>query len=300
MNHRPPSIHARQPEDPERTALIHLLKDRGISPQRRLGQVFLFRQSVADQIVGLARTAGRDVVVEIGPGLGILTRPLARTGARIVGLEFDSRLAAYLQGAINDPQVEIIRADALNYDYPGLQQRSESRLIIVGNLPYYMTSPLIFTLIRLRSFVSRMVLMIQREVAERVSAPPDGEGYGVISIFSQMFFDVGRRLTVVKDCFYPMPAVDSEVVVFTTRARPLAEVGDERLFASLVQVSFARPRKTLLNALKACNYFDRGRDRILEALRDCGIDPMRRARTLSIDEYAGLANAIFHGNALRR
>jgi 16S rRNA (adenine1518-N6/adenine1519-N6)-dimethyltransferase len=293
-------MRAPQPHDPERSAFIALLKDSGISPQRRLGQVFLFRQSVADEIVGLALITSGDVVVEIGPGLGILTHPLARTGARIIGLEFDSRLAAYLQGAMRYPNVEIIRADALHYDYRELQQLSQAPLIIVGNLPYYLTSPLIFSLIRLRPLIGRMVLMIQHEVAERVSSPPDTYGYGIISVLSQMFFDVDRRLTVLKDCFYPMPAVDSEVVVFATRDRPLAEVSDDRLFTTLVQVCFAHPRKTLLNGLKACNYFERGKEGIVESLRACGIDPMRRAHTLSIDDYARLANAIFPGQAACR
>jgi 16S rRNA (adenine1518-N6/adenine1519-N6)-dimethyltransferase len=293
-------MRGRQTNDPERSAVVSALKDHGISPQRRLGQVFLFRKSVADQIVGLAHIDRRDVVVEIGPGLGILTHPLAHTGARIVGLEFDSRLAAYLQGAMNYPNLEIIRADALNYDYRGLQQRSPGRLIIVGNLPYYMTSRLIFSLIRLRSCTSRMVLMIQREVAERLSSPPDTDGYGIISVLSQMFFDVSRCITVLKHCFYPMPAVDSEVVVLTTRALPLSEVCDDRVFTTLVQVSFAHPRKTLLNALKACNYFDRGKEGTVEALCRCGIDPMRRAHTLSIDEYARLSNTIIPGQASYR
>ncbi len=299
MNHRSPSLRAPQPHDPERAAFIGLLKDRGISPQRRLGQVFLFRRSVADEIVGLARIAGGEVVVEIGPGTGMLTHPLARTGARIVGLEFDSRLAAYLQGAMPYSNVEIIRADALHHDYRELQQRSGARLIIVGNLPYYLTSPLIFKLIRLRSSISRMVLMIQHEVAGRISAPPASDGYGIISVLSQMFFDVARRLTVLKDCFYPMPAVDSEVVVFTARDRPLAEVGDERLFSTLVQVCFAHPRKTLLNGLKACNYFDRGKEGMVESLRACGIDPMRRPHSLSIDDYARLTNTISPGQSTR-
>jgi 16S rRNA (adenine1518-N6/adenine1519-N6)-dimethyltransferase len=163
-----------------------------------------------------------------------------------------------------------------------------------------MTSPLIFSLIRCRSCISRMVLMIQREVAERLSAPPDTDGYGIISVLTQMFFDVSRRLTVLKDCFYPMPAVDSEVVMLTTRARPLAEVHNEGDFATLVQVSFAHPRKTLLNALRACNFFDRGKDGTVEALCRCGIDPMRRAHTLSIDEYARLSDTIFPGQASYR
>jgi 16S rRNA (adenine1518-N6/adenine1519-N6)-dimethyltransferase len=278
--------------DPERSALIGVLKQHRIIPHRRLGQVFLFKHSIALEIVRLAAIHRGDVVVEIGSGLGILTVPLAHSGARITALEYDSKLAAHLAGELNCRTVEVTRADALHFDYRRLCEQYGKKLIIIGNLPYYLTSPLIFTLLELRPYIIRLVLMIQQEVADRISALPGTPGYGIISILSQLYCEVERRLTVLKDCFYPRPAVDSAVMVFTMRSQPLAALADENFFATLVRVAFAQPRKTLLNALKACNYFDRGKERMVDALHHAGIEPMRRAHMLSIDEYARLSNTI--------
>lgn len=279
--------------DPECSAVIGELRQQRIMPHKRLGQVFLFRRAVAEDIVRLAQINSGDVVVEIGTGLGILTVPLAQSGARIIGLEYDSRLASYLGSKMHFSNLEIIRADALNFNYINLYDEHDKKLIIMGNLPYYLTSPLVFKLLGLRSYLSRLVLMMQREAADRIAARPGAPGYGIISILSQLYFHVTRRLTVLKDCFYPLPAVDSEVVVFTPRGRALIGPGDEKAFASLVKVSFAHPRKTLLNAFKGCNYFNRGRERIIEALLSTGIDPLRRAQTVSIDEYLRLAHLLF-------
>jgi 16S rRNA (adenine1518-N6/adenine1519-N6)-dimethyltransferase len=290
-------MNMQQADDPERSAVISLLRHHRIMPHKRLGQVFLFKQFIAEEIVRCAAIRGGDVVVEIGSGLGILTVPLGQSGAQIIALEYDSRLAVYLAGAMGRGDVEVIRADALHYDYRRLCEHCGKELIIVGNLPYYLTSPLIFKLLSLRPYIVRLVLMMQREVADRITALPGTPGYGIISILSQVSFQIEHRLTVVKDCFYPLPAVDSEVVVFNRHSRPQRSLTDERAFATLVRVAFAHPRKTLLNAFKACNYFDRGKDMLLQALHECGIDPMRRAHTISIDEYAGLSNTIFPGSS---
>lgn len=292
MIRKPAASTPNPPYDPERSALINLLRQQGITPHKRLGQVFLFKQSVAEEIVRFAEIHAEDVVVEIGSGLGILTLVLAQSGARLVGLEYDSRLAAYLAGALRCRNAEIHRADALHFDYPGLARRSGVKLVIIGNLPYYLTSPLMFKLIDVQSCISRMVLMIQHEVAERISAPPGTSGYGVLSILTQLYFQVAHRLTVVKDCFYPLPAVDSDVVVCTRRDRTDFALADEKAFATLVRVSFAHPRKTLINAFKACNYFNRGKEGMVAAMEGAGIDPGRRPHTLSIDEYVRLSNML--------
>ena len=292
MSRRSVSSSLHEVHDPERSALIGTLRRHGITPHKRLGQVFLFRSSVAEQIVSFARINSSDVVVEIGAGLGILTASLANSGARIIGLEYDSRLATYLKRELCRGNVEVERADALNFGYGRLSEISGKKLIIMGNLPYYLTSPLIFRLLGLRPYISRMVLMMQREVADRISARAGTQGYGIISILSQMFFQVAHRLTVLKDCFYPLPAVDSEVVAFTLRSQPLTALADEKAFATLVKLSFAHPRKTLLNAFKGCDYLCRGKERIVEALNAAGIDPMRRAQTVSIAEYARLSNTL--------
>lgn len=279
--------------DPERASFLAGLRQEGILPHKRLGQVFLIRRFIAEEMVRRAGLTDRDVVVEIGTGLGILTVPLAESGARIIGLEYDSRLASRLKSIMHHRNVEIIREDALNYDYRGLYQRYRTKLKIVGNLPYYLTSPLIFRLLELRPFIAQLLLMIQKEVAERIIAGPGTRRYGTLSIFTQLYCQVWEHLSVTRDYFYPRPAVDSTVVEFAVHSTPRVPVADEQAFAKLVRVAFAQRRKTLLNALKGSDYFNRGKEGTLEALKSAGIDPQRRPETLSIEEYARLSAALF-------
>jgi len=278
--------------DQELTDFIALLKKHRIQPKKRLGQTFLYKRFISDEIVRLANITKHDVVIEIGPGLGALTRPLAEQGAHIIGLEFDMALVAAMQKIVREPRVEIVRADALHFDYHNVYNQHTTKLKIIGNLPYYLTSPLIFKLLTLRPIIHGMLVMIQKEVADRLAAQPGTRAYGTISIFTQLYCEVKKQLTVTKDNFYPRPKVDSEIVAFAVRDKPLVAVNDERFFEKLVRASFLRRRKTLLNALKATDYFNRGKDRILEALNALDIDPQRRPETLSISEFSKLSTHI--------
>jgi 16S rRNA (adenine1518-N6/adenine1519-N6)-dimethyltransferase len=278
--------------DQELTDFIALLKKHRIQPKKRLGQTFLFKRFISEEIVRLANITDHDVVIEIGPGLGALTRPLAEKGAQIIGLEYDRILAATLQKAVREPTVEIIRADALNFDYHNVFNKHTTKLKIIGNLPYYLTSPLIFKLLKLRPIIEGILVMIQKEVADRLTAQPGTRDYGTISIFAQLYCEVKKQLTVTKDNFYPRPKVDSEMVAFTVREKPLVAINDALFFEKLVRASFLRRRKTLLNALKATDYFNRGKDRTLEVLTALDIDPQRRPETLSISEFSKLATHI--------
>lgn len=286
---------ADSPRDQQLTDCIALLKKYGIQPKKRLGQSFLCNRFIAEEIVRLATIAKHDLVVEIGPGLGALTRPLAATGAQVIALEYDMLLAEVLPKILRERTLDIIRADALNFDYQGLFNKHAAKLKVIGNLPYYLTSPLIFKLLTLRSIIDRMVVMMQKEVADRITARPGTRAYGTISIVAQLYCEVSERLTVTKDCFYPRPAVDSELVVFTVREKPLVALSDEIFFEKLVRDSFLRRRKTLLNALKGMDYCNRGKDGILALLAAAGIDPQRRPETLSIAEFARLSTLIITG-----
>jgi 16S rRNA (adenine1518-N6/adenine1519-N6)-dimethyltransferase len=278
--------------DQELTDFIALLKKYRIQPKKRLGQIFLFKRFISEEIVRLANITDHDVVIEIGPGLGALTRPLAKKGAQIIGLEYDRALVSTLQKVVREQAVEIIRADALNFDYHNVFNKYTTKLKIIGNLPYYLTSPLIFKFLKLRSIIDSMLVMIQKEVADRLTAQPGTRDYGTISIFAQLYCEVSKQLTVTKDYFYPRPKVDSEIVAFTVLDKPLVAINDELFFEKLVRASFLRRRKTLLNALKGTDYFNRGKDRILEALIALEIDPQRRPETLSISEFSKLSTRI--------
>lgn len=289
------SNHKGHPDDQERTELLSLLKRHRIQPKKRLGQTFLFKRFIAEEIVRLANITTCDVVIEIGAGLGILTRPLAGCGARIIGLEYDTTLVSILQKNIVNNNTDIIRADALHFNYQEVFGRYRKKLKIVGNLPYYMTTPLVFTLLRLKPFIETILIMIQKEVADRMIAQPSTKNYGTLSIFSQIDFDVSKKLTVTKDCFYPLPKVDSEVVELRTRYSPLVNVTDNQLFEQLVRASFAKRRKTLLNSLKGANYLNRDRQTIWQAMERSEIDPRRRPETLSISEFNLLCSHISSG-----
>lgn len=289
------SNHKGHPDDQERTELLSLLKRHRIQPKKRLGQTFLFKRFIAEEIVRLANITTCDVVIEIGAGLGILTRPLAGCGARIIGLEYDTTLVSILQKNIVNNNTDIIRADALHFNYQEVFGKYRKKLKIVGNLPYYMTTPLVFTLLRLKPIIETILIMIQKEVADRMIAQPSTKNYGTLSIFSQIDFDVSKKLTVTKDCFYPLPKVDSEVVELRTKHSPLVSVSDNQLFEQLVRASFAKRRKTLLNSLKGANYLNRDRQTIWQAMERSEIDPRRRPETLSISEFNLLCSHISSG-----
>lgn len=293
MHYRTRPSGTRAHHDPELASFIAFLKQHGIVPRKRLGQVFLFRRFVAEEMVRRAAITEHDVVVEIGTGPGMLTFPLAESGARIIGLEYDSMLAAHLARMMRGRNVEIIRADALHYDYRALYERCGLKLKILGNLPYYLTSPFIFRLLTHRSCIAQMLIMVQKEVADRITAEPGTRTYGTLSIFAQLYCQVSPCLTVSRDHFYPRPAVDSAVVSIVPLAAPRVPVADEQAFAKLVRVSFAQRRKTLLNALKGSGYFNRGREKTVAALERAGIDPRQRPEAVSIEEYGRLCAALF-------
>ena len=278
--------------DQELTEQLALLKKHRIKPKKRLGQIFLFKNFIVEEIVRLADIKCHDIVVEIGAGLGALTLPLAERAAKVIGLEYDVVLISLLKKIITHNNVEIIHADALNFDYGEVFTKYKTKLKIIGNLPYYMTSPLIFKLLKLKSIIDVIILMIQKEVADRITAHPGTKDYGTISIFSQLYCDVSKQLTVTKDCFYPRPKVDSEVVKFTIYEKPTAKVKDGQFFEKLVRASFSHRRKTLLNGLKGAHYLNRDKQKILQALERSGIDPKRRPETLTISEFNILCQQI--------
>ena len=290
--HKKTMKHKNRHEDQELTELLSLLKRNRIQPKKRLGQTFLYKRFIAEEIVRLADIKSNDIVIEIGAGLGILTFPLAGKGAMVVGLEYDTALVSILKKIIENKNVEIIRVDALHFDYKEVFTKHKTRLKIIGNLPYYMTSPLIFKLLKLKSIIATIIIMLQKEVADRIVAQPGSRDYGTISIFSQIYFDVSKQLTVTNDCFYPRPMVDSEVVEFNIKDKPLVDVKDEQLFEKLVRASFSKRRKTFLNTMKGANYLNRSKQKIMQAIEQTGIDPQRRPETLAISEFNSLCNHI--------
>jgi 16S rRNA (adenine1518-N6/adenine1519-N6)-dimethyltransferase len=256
-----------------------LLRRHGLRPKKEWGQNFLGDARVLEALAALARLQPGDVVVELGAGLGHLTRALAQTGARVIAVERDRELAPILREEL--PGVEVVEADAKSFDFTAIGQR----VVVCGNLPYHLSSPILFHLLDQREAVRRAVLLLQREVAERIAAGPGGREYGLLSVLVQHVAEVSIGLHVPRHAFTPPPDVESAALVMEFLERPRAEVKDEQRFRALVKSAFSQRRKTLRNSLKN---FPGARS----ALEKADIDPQRRAETLGVEEFAALERAI--------
>ena len=252
--------------------------------RKRFGQHFLNDTSVLDRIVQAFAPQPSDHVVEIGPGHGVLTRALASQVTRLHALEIDRDLAAELDA---DPllakNVTVYNADALSFDYCALVDR-DCKLRVIGNLPYNISTPLLFRLLDQANCLEDMCFMLQREVVDRLCAQPNSKAYGRLGVMVQWRCRVEKLLSVKPGAFRPPPKVDSAVVRLRPHTKPPVTVDTETVFARIVQAAFVQRRKTLRNALK-----DFLSDQQIRAL---DIDPMRRGETLTLEEFAALSNAV--------
>jgi 16S rRNA (adenine1518-N6/adenine1519-N6)-dimethyltransferase len=260
-----------------------LLRQHGLRPKKEWGQNFLGDENILRGLASLARLSSADWVVELGAGLGHFTRALADTGAHVVAVERDRELAPILRSEL--PAVEVIEADAKSFDLLSVAQRAGSKIVLCGNLPYHLSSPILFHLLDQRTAVKRAVLLLQREVAERIAAPPGGRDYGLLSVLLQHVADASIGLSVPRHAFTPPPDVESCALVLEMLPELRAPVKDEQRFRTLVKAAFSQRRKTLWNALRA---LPGGRD----ALTAAGIDPQRRGETLSVQEFASIERAL--------
>ncbi len=254
----------------------------GSMAKKYLGQNFLYDPSILKRIIQSARLSPEDTVVEIGPGPGRMTAMLAGCVKRVIAIELDrelyDRLTDELSGYRN---IELIHGDALKYPYENLDEFK-----VVANIPYYITTPILFRLLEYRGRLRSVTISLQREVAGRIVAHPGGKEYGVLSIMIQYHGNPKLEFIVPRGAFRPVPKVDSALVHIEIYDRPLVSVTDEKCFFRVVKTAFSQRRKTLLNSLKSL-----GGD-IREKLILAGIDPVRRPETLSIEEFARLADVL--------
>ena len=260
-------------------------------PNKRLGQNFLIDPNIVRKIVALAELGSCDHVLEIGPGRGILTEALCHAAGHVTAVEVDPRLHAYLETRQTEfPNVALVCEDALAYPVESLPIGT----VVVANLPYYISTPLLFRLLDQRGRFPRMVLMLQNEVADRLVAKPGGSDYGVLSVMAQYAAEITKAFKVSAQCFRPRPEVGSAVVLFRAkeqRERSLEEEQEPK-FAALVKAAFAHRRKTLVNSLR-----DEGYELhpVAETLQRLDIAATRRAETLSVEDFVRLALALsFH------
>jgi 16S rRNA (adenine1518-N6/adenine1519-N6)-dimethyltransferase len=255
------------------------------SRRRALGQHFLRDREIARAIVDTVAPGPSDLVVEIGPGEGALTAELARRAGRLVALEVDPKLASSLRRRF--PDVEVVETDAQDWNYGALDRPPGGRVLVAGNLPYSVGTAILMALIDARRAIDAMVLMLQREVAERVAASPGTRSYGSLSVLVQLGCDVRLVQRVPPGAFRPPPKVDSALLHLAVLPRPRVPVSDERHFRAVVRAAFSQRRKMLANALASGLALSVGQAR--DVLTAVGIDPARRAETLGLAEFARLA-----------
>lgn len=265
-----------------------LLDTAGLRPKHSWGQNFLSDEVLLGRIAQVARLSPGDVCLELGAGLGHLTRVLLATGARVVAVERDRELALVLR-RLELPGLELLEANAAQLDYAAAA--GADQVVVVGNLPYHLSSSILFAVLEQAAHVPRAVFTLQQEVVERLAAAPGGRDYGLLSVLLALRFEVDHTFDVPRGHFFPPPKVDSAVVGLTRRSQPRAEVKDELRFRRLVKAGFAQRRKTLANSLASDrSLFPQGT--VGEVLARAGIDGRRRAETLSVEEFAAVERAL--------
>lgn len=275
-----------------------ILKKYGFSFKKSLGQNFLIDPNILRNIVSHADLTKDSAAVEIGPGIGALTEHLARAAGKVVSFEIDQRLLPVLEDTLSPyDNVQIIHSDILEADTKTIfaeQLADFEDIMVVANLPYYVTTPILLKLLHDRLPIRGMVVMMQKEVADRITAKPGTKEYGSLSIAIQYYMDAEVAMTVPKTVFMPPPNVDSAVIKLTRRNEPAVLVKDEDFLFLVSRGSFVQRRKTILNNLQTSLPEGKAhKEEILKALEDTGIDPSRRGETLSIQEFGALADVLY-------
>ncbi len=268
--------------------VVHYICKRfDIKMSKKLGQNFLIKRGIVDEIVKAADLQEGEPVLEIGPGIGTLTQGLAQSGANVKAIELDTRLLEVLDTTLAQySNVNIVHGDVLKLDVPSIMNHEPFK--VVANLPYYITTPIIMSLLESRLPIERLVVMVQKEVALRMVAKPGTKDYGALSVAVQYYTEPDIVLDVPPKSFLPAPAVTSSVIRCVLRDQPPVDVIDEKLFFRVVKAGFAQRRKTFANTMKTTGL---SKDRIEELLAKANIDGQRRGETFTLQEFADVANA---------
>lgn len=267
--------------------VVHYICKRfDIKMSKKLGQNFLIKRGIVDEIVHAAELMPGEPVLEVGPGIGTLTQGLAQSGADVTAIELDRRLLDVLDTTLASyNNVRIVHGDVLKLDVPTIMNHKPFK--VVANLPYYITTPIIMSLLESKLPIERLVVMVQKEVALRMVAKPGTKDYGALSVAVQYYTEPDIVLDVPPKSFLPAPAVTSSVIRCVLRDKPPVDVIDEKLFFRVVKAGFAQRRKTFSNTMKTTGL---SKDRIEELLVKANIDGQRRGETFTLQEFADVAN----------
>ena len=276
------------PQIADKGVTRHILKAFNLHASHRLGQNFLISPGVVRAVVEAAEIEPGDHVLEIGPGIGTLTQGLLEAGAEVTAVELDKKLPAVLAETLKGYEhLNVVQGDILKTDIAALMGGAPFK--VAANLPYYITTPILLSLLEQKLPITRIVTMVQKEVAERMTAPPGGRDYGALSVAVQYYTEPEIVLDVPPNCFLPAPEVDSAVIVCAVRQTPAVTVKDEKLFFRVVKAAFGQRRKTLSNALKTTGA---SKEEIGKALDKAKVDAARRGETLSLVEFAAVADGL--------
>jgi len=275
-----------------RSQLKDIFARYGFSPLKRLGENYLIDSNIKDKIIAAAGVGRDDTVLEIGPGLGGLTFDLARTGADVLAIEKDRKACRILKVLARDefPNLKIFNEDILKFNLGGYA--FIKKIKVVGNLPYYITSPIIELVINNRSVIESAVVMVQREVAWRILAKPGSKDYSAFSLFVQFYTQPENIYTVKRTCFYPSPDVDSCIVRLNILDKPPVDVTDEALLFRIIRGSFNQRRKSIINSLSREAVLGISKKKLASILGKAGIDPAARPEDLSITDFAKIADTV--------
>ncbi|MEF9992555.1 MAG: 16S rRNA (adenine(1518)-N(6)/adenine(1519)-N(6))-dimethyltransferase RsmA [Paraclostridium sp.] len=265
----------------------------GFKFSKSLGQNFLIDDNVIDRILEGARLTEGDKIIEVGPGIGTLTREMGKVADKVVAIEIDKTLIPILKDTLDEfENVEVINKDILRVDVEELveEKLSGGPVKLVANLPYYITTPIVMKFLEEDIPVTDIVVMVQKEVADRMNAVPGTKDYGALSVAVQYYCDTEIVAKAPRHMFIPQPNVDSTVIGLHVREEKKYKVDSEEMFFKTVKAGFGQRRKTLLNALGTLGFLTK--DEIREVLNEANIDEKRRGETLSIEEFANLANVV--------
>ena len=260
---------------------------------KSLGQNFLTDKNIIDQILEGSGITGDDLVIEIGPGIGVITREAAQVAHKVIAIEIDTNLIPILNWTLGDlKNVEIVNQDVLKTQLNDLiaKESFPGVVRVVGNLPYYITTPIIMKLLEDQVPAASITVMMQKEVADRLTAKPGTKDFGAISLMVEYFAEAKEIVKVPRTVFVPQPKVDSTVLRLDIRDEKPVKVEDEEFLFKVIKAGFGQRRKTLSNALSVLKGYDKAT--ILRCLEEAGIDPLRRGETLSLEEYARLSDVL--------
>ena len=272
-----------------------IIRKYGFSVQKRFGQNFLIDEHVLDKIIDAAQIDKSDGVIEIGPGLGTMTRRLGELAGKVVAIEIDRQLIPILSDTLSDcDNVKVINADVMKTDLKLLidEEFGDMPVKVVANLPYYITTPIVMNLLEGRLAIDSITIMIQKEVAERMRARPGSKDYGALSLAVGYYADAYIAANVPPNCFMPRPKVGSCVIRLTVLKNPPVSVRDEKQMFALIRGAFNQRRKTLVNAVSNYEGLSFNKDEIEEALKELDLSPSIRGEALDLRQFAALSDVL--------